>query len=139
MIKDSRKVTVLDFKDKLILTILGSYEDQALAELINLRNCLQAKGYAKCRLVCDYPFPYKNHKETSDQYFYRKSIYWLENSDACIFVFLDGVKNDGVAFELQYACEHLECKLTTCLVAVDSKATRYTTSLLRGKIANRRR
>ncbi len=136
MIKRSTPLTLFDLKKLIILTILGSYDDKAMSSLIELRDCLRSKGYGKCRLVCDYPFPRKNRKETNEQYFYRKSIFWLEHSDACVFVFLDGVQNDGVAFELQHACDHLEGKLDTCLVAIDSKAKRYATSLLRGKIAN---
>jgi hypothetical protein len=75
MKNENGKVSVLDLKDKLILTILGSYEKQAVTELISLRNCLQERGYKKCQLVCDYPFPHKKRKETSDQYFHRKSIF----------------------------------------------------------------
>ncbi len=131
-----KTLTILDLKSKFLLVILGSYNKKALVELNKLRDCLVSKGYKKCRLVSDYTFPKKKRKETDDQYFHRKSVYWLENSDACIFVFLNSVNNDGVAFELHHTCDHLETKLETSLVAIDSRSTRYTTSLLRGKLAN---
>jgi len=132
----NRNPTILELKDQLMLTIFGSYENKtAIAELVSLKDSLQADGYKKCKLVRDYAFPRKNPNENYDQYFNRKSIYWIQNSDACIFVFLDGVRNDGVAFELQYTCYNLEEKLETSLIAIDSKCSRYTTSLLRGKIA----
>lgn len=87
-------------------------------------------------MVSDYKYPVKTNNEDYDQYFLKKSIYWLENSDACIFVYLHGCNNEGVTFELKHTCDHLESKLDNCLVAIESKCTRYSTSLLRGTITN---
>jgi hypothetical protein len=131
------KPTILDLKSKLMLTVFGSYETpEAIAELSALRDNMKSRGYERCKLVRDYSIPKKRRTENLDQYFNRKSIYWLLNSDACIFLFVNGVKNDGVAFELTYTSYHLEGKLETCLLAIDKKCSRYTTSLLRGKIDN---
>lgn len=136
MNKEPSKINILDLKDRLLLTIFGSYDTAALERLKKLRTCLNAKGYTKCRLVSDYDFPSKMRKEDNDQFFRRKSIYWLENSDACIFVFLSQVNNEGVSFEVKHVCDHLESKLSTCIVLIDSKSERYSTSLLRGSITN---
>ena len=136
MNRETERISVFDLKDRLILTIFGSYDNDAKRKLSNLKKCLIQKGYFKCRLVSEYPFPKKRKDEDNDQYFRRKSIYWLENSDACIFVFLHGVKNDGVAIELKHVCDHLESKLETCLVAIESKCSKYSTSLIRGTVTN---
>lgn len=132
----SVKVNILELKSRLQLTIFGSYDKEALDELVQLRECLREKGFLKCSLVSDYFIPLKKYGESNDQYNLRKSIYWLENSDACIFVFLCHVKNDGVAFELKHTCDLLENKLSTSVVAIESKCQRYSTSLIRGTITN---
>jgi hypothetical protein len=126
--------TLLELKDRPLLTILGSYEKKSLKRLEKLRDCLRSRGYVKSRLVTDYSFPRKTRNEDEDQYFRRKSIYWLENSDACIFIFFQNAKNDGVAFELKHACDHLESHLDTCLVAIEERGSLYSTSLIRGTV-----
>ena len=132
----SQSFNVLSLKNKLLLTIFGSYDNEALLELTSLRDCLVKKGYSKCRIVSDYDFPTRGSSEGHDSYFRRKSVYWLENSDACIFVFLHDVSNEGVAFELKHTCDHLGSKLETCLVAIESKCTKYSSSLIRGTVTD---
>lgn len=129
-------MNLLDLRNKLAITIFGSYDRKAVTRLNNLKECLIRAGYSKCRIVSDYVHPPKKKKETYDQYFLRKSIYWLELSDSCFFVFFADVENDGVAFELQRTCEHLLTKLETSLVLVDLKRSRYSTSLIRGTVTN---
>jgi hypothetical protein len=131
-----QKLNILELKDRFLLTIFGSYDNNALVQLNRLKECLVEKGFVKCRLVSDYRFPTKKRNEDNDQYFRRKSIYWLENSDSCIFVFLHDSNNEGVAYELKHTCDHLESKLTTCLVVIESKCVKYSTSLLRGSVTN---
>jgi len=132
----TENANLLQLKDRLLLTIFGSYDREALKELRKLKSCLIQKGYLKSRLASDYSFPRKVKSEDKDQYFRRKSIYWLENSDACIFIFLHGVDNQGVAFELKHTCDHLEIKLETCLVAIEARCTKYSTSLIRGTVTS---
>lgn len=127
---------ILQLKDRLLLTIFGSYDKKALGRLKKLKLCLVQQGYVRSRLASDYSFPRKRKSEDKDQYFRRKSIYWLENSDACIFVFLHKVNNEGVAFELKHTCDHLESKLETSLVAIEAKCVRYSTSLIRGTVTS---
>lgn len=134
MNRKSRVVNILDLKSRLLLTIFGSYDSEVLSKLEHLKACLVNRGYDKCDLVANRSFPTKRATEDTDEYFRRKSIYWLENSDACVFVFLHGVNNEGVAFELKHTCDHLETKLETCLVAIQSKCVRYSTSLIRGTV-----
>ena len=136
MRKELRYTNILRFKSKLLLTIYGSYDKQGLLRLNELRNCLTKKGYTKTALVLERPYPTKNAKEDNDQYFLRKSIYWLENSDACIFVFFNDLNNEGVVFELKHVCDRLEDKLSTCLVVIESRKARFSTSLIRGTITN---
>jgi hypothetical protein len=132
----TKTTNLLELKDRLLLTIFGSYDKNALRKLRRLKQCLVQKGYMKSRLASDYSFPRKRKSEDRDEYLRRKSIYWLENSDACIFVFLDGVNNEGVDFELKHTCDHLESKLETCLVAVETRSSRYSTSLIRGMVTS---
>jgi hypothetical protein len=129
-------VSLFTLKDKLVLTLLGSYDSAALVRLKKLKKCLIDKGYEKCRLVSDYSSPIRNKRENDDQYFLRKSVHWLERSDACIFVFFNGCRNDGVAHEIKHTCDHLQDKLETSLVAIESKCSRYSSSLVRGTIDN---
>lgn len=136
MSKMTKTTNLLELKDRLLLTIFGSYDKNALGKLRKLKQCLVQKGYTKSRLASDYSFPRKKKSEDKDQYFRRKSIYWLENSDACIFVFLHGVNNEGVGFELKHVCDHLESKLETCLVTIEAKCSRYSTSLIRGTVTS---
>lgn len=131
-----QKLNILKLKGRLLLTVFGSYDNEALIQLNRLKECLVKKGFARCRLVSDYPFPTKKSNEDNDQYFRRKSIYWLEKSDSCIFVFLHDFNNEGVAYELKHTCDHLESKLTTCLVAIESKCVKYSTSLVRGSVTD---
>jgi len=134
MKRKSRVESILDLKSRLFLTIFGSYDSEALGKLELLKLCLINRGYDKCDLVANRSFPTKRSIEENDEYFRRKSIYWLENSDACVFVFLHSVNNEGVAFELKHTCDHLEAKLETCLVAIESKCVKYSTSLIRGTV-----
>lgn len=129
-------INILELKSRLLITIFGSFDKKGLKKLNNLKKCLIQNGYTKCRLVSDYRFPKKRKNEDTDQYFRRKSIYWLENSDACIFVFLDDVNNEGVVYELKHTCDHLESKLDTCLVTIELKCSKYSTSLIRGTVTN---
>ena len=136
MHSESERLNLLGLKGRLLLTIFGSYDSGALARLRSLKECLIRKGYIKCRLVSDYAYPPRRKNESNDQYFLRKSIYWLENSDACIFVFLHDFDSAGVALELKHTCDHLHSKLETCLVTIEWKCSRYSTSLIRGTVTN---
>jgi hypothetical protein len=132
----SGNVSVIAFKDKLVVTIFSSYDDGALKKISRLKECMVRKGYARCKIVADYPYPRQRQNENMDQFFLRKSIYWLERSDACIFVFLKGFDNGGVAIELKHACDHLPDKVETSLVVIESTCYKISTSLIRGTIAN---
>jgi hypothetical protein len=132
----SNVINILSFKDKLLVTIFCSYDDEALKRVNNLKEHMVKKGYLICRMVSDYSYPVKRKNENSDQYFLRKSIYWLEQSDVCIFVLFGNVENDGVVLEIKHACDHLPSKLETSLVAIESKGSRVSTCLIRGTISN---
>jgi hypothetical protein len=128
--------SILDLKSKLLLIILGSFDNGAIIKLRSLKECLIQKGYSKCKLVSDYKYPIKRRNETVDEYNLRKSIWWLAKADACIFVFLYGFKNDGVIVEFKHTCDHLVNQLESSLLAIENKAWKSTTSLIRGTAAN---
>jgi hypothetical protein len=127
---------VLSLKEKLVITIFGSYDLDAMARLNKLKKCMIDKGYTRCNIVMDYAFPVKRRGETDNQYFLRKSIHWLERSDACFFIFFDDCRNDGVVLELKHTCDFLHDKLETCLVALESKRLGVTSRLVQGTIDN---
>jgi hypothetical protein len=129
-------INILEFKDKLIITLFCSYDSTALTRIDRLKSCMVQKGYSRCKKVSDYSYPIKRVNEDMDQYFLRKSINWLEQSDACVFVFFAGVNNEGVTFELKHACDCLQNRLETSLVAIESSSSRISTSLIRGTITN---
>ena len=133
---NSRNINVLNFKDKLIMTIFCSYDDGALEIIDRVKDCIVRRGYSQCKIVSDYRYPVQRRHEDNDQHFLRKSVFWLENSDACLFVFLKGFDNQGVAFELKHACDHLPNKLETSLVAMEKSRSKITTCLIRGTIKN---
>jgi hypothetical protein len=90
-------------------------------------------GWERCTLVEDFETPRIRDGEDEDSYLTRKSLYWIERSDACIFVFNAGVNNESVGYELKHASDHLLSKLETTLIAVDTSG-RCASALMRGHI-----
>lgn len=120
-------------KAKVILLILGSYQDASITRLRNLKQRLAREGWTRCCLVEDFETPTIREGEDEDAHLTRKSLYWIERSDACIFVFNSGANNESVGYELKHASDHLPSKLETTLVAVDNTG-RYASTLIRGHI-----
>ncbi len=120
-------------KQRVIILILGSYQDDSITRLRNLKQWMIGLGWERCYLVEDFDYPALRRGEDEDAYLTRKSLYWIERSDACIFVFNAGANNESVGYELKHASDHLSAKLETTLVAVDSTG-RYASTLVRGHI-----
>jgi len=120
-------------KVKVVLLILGSYQDSSIQRLRDLKRRMIGIGWTKCRLVEDFDAPIRRDDEEEDAYLTRKSIYWIERSDACVFVFNAGADNESVGYELKHASDHLPAKLETTLVAVDATGP-YASTLVRGHI-----
>ncbi|MCX6649406.1 MAG: hypothetical protein NTV61_08490 [Candidatus Bathyarchaeota archaeon] len=122
-----------DDNAKVILLILGSYQDASITRLRNLKRHLNGQGWTRCYLVEDFETPRIREGEDEDAYLTRKSLYWIERSDACIFVFNARANNESVGYELKHASDHLPAKLETTLVAVDATGP-YASTLMRGHI-----
>ena len=120
-------------KAKVVLLILGSYQDGSIQRLRDLKKRMIGIGGTKCRLVEDFDAPIRRDGEEEDAYLLRKSIYWIERGDACVFVFNAGADNESVGYELKHASDHLPAKLETTLVAVDAMGP-YASTLVRGHI-----
>jgi len=120
-------------KARVVLMILGSYQEDSVKVLKRLKARLIRNGWARCRLVEDFDAPTRRDGEEEDAYLTRKSIYWVERSDACLFVFNAGADNESVGYELKHASDHLPAKLETTLVAVDATGP-YASTLVRGHI-----
>ncbi|MDP2901472.1 MAG: hypothetical protein Q8O47_10970 [Candidatus Bathyarchaeota archaeon] len=90
-------------------------------------------GWERCYLVEDFDSPRIRDGEEEDDYLNRKSLYWIERSDACVFVFNAGANNESVGYELKHASDHLPAKLETTLVAIDESGA-YASTLVRGHI-----
>jgi hypothetical protein len=120
-------------KTKVILIILGSYQDASIIRLRNLKRRMIGLGWERCYLVEDFDTPRIREGEDEDAYLTRKSLYWIECSDACIFVFNAGANNESVGYELKHASDYLPSKLETTLIAVDASG-QYASTLMRGHI-----
>jgi len=131
---EATKTNLLEYKNKLFILILGSYEKESLYILRNVKDYLIERGWTKCRLAEDFSYPIKRVNEEYEEYIERKSITLIERSDSCIFIFNCNVDNGGVLYELKHACDHLEAKLETSVIAIDNKCRRVATTLIRGKI-----
>jgi hypothetical protein len=118
---------------EVVLLILGSYQDGSIEVLRGLKRRLREEGFTNCHLVEDFDAPTRRDGEEEDAYLTRKSIYWVERSDACLFVFNTDADNESVGYELKHASDHLPAKLETTLVAVDSTGP-YASTLVRGHI-----
>jgi hypothetical protein len=132
----TNSIETSNYKSKFIITIFCPYDDISLARIRTLQTAIVNRGYTKCKIVDDYSYPKKRNNENKDQYNLRKSIYWLEQTDMCIFVMFTQARNDGVAIEIKHTCDHLNNKLGTSLIAIESKGSRVSTSLIRGTITN---
>ncbi|MFA5870063.1 MAG: hypothetical protein WC941_10230 [Candidatus Bathyarchaeia archaeon] len=117
----------------MVLLILGSYQDESITRLRNLKQRMMGSGWDRCYLVEDFEAPRMRDGEDEDAHLTRKSLYWIERSDACIFVFNAGANNESVGYELKHASDHLPAKLDTTLVAVDTSG-QYASTLVRGHI-----
>ncbi|GEM_PF-6174616 len=87
-----------NYRNKVLITIFGAYEEPYHTRLIKLRDFLQ-KEYEKTNLVEDYTFPAREQQLTNAQNDKIKSQYWITNSDILIWVFFKDADNTGVGNE----------------------------------------
>ncbi len=92
--------------------ILGPYKPPPAKErLIQLRDCLQAHGYEKAKIVEDFP-DIPKYDEDPDKHFTLKSRDEIKNwADALIFVFMREANNLGVWSELQFTLDFVRDKV----------------------------
>ena len=91
-----------------LITIYGAYfPEKEKKRLENLRDFLIINGFRNIKLVSDYSnnyFPF-HPSEDKNIYFYKRSLYCLDDSDLNIFIFtFEGTKG-GVIVELNHAIE----------------------------------
>ncbi len=88
------------------ITIYGAYAPKSEnIRLMNLRDHLKRNGFNGTKLVKDYDrsyFPF-NFIEDQDHYFYKRSIYCVENSDLNIFIYTFKGKAEGTSLELSHS------------------------------------
>ena len=124
-------VWIGETRSALLAVIFGAYKPRrAKSRLLALRDCLRTKGYLSTFLVEDFPKPVKEHDETDEAYFLRKSEYWLERCDVGFLVFLCEGNNDGVGQELRHLCDNLVDRVWRHTVLVEKKC--YGTLLISG-------
>jgi hypothetical protein len=72
-----------------------------LTKLESLRNGLIKGNIENCRLAKDFDRPPKNEDEPIEEYYLRKSEYWISYADIFLLVFYDGTDNASVGIELK--------------------------------------
>lgn len=126
-------------KRNLKVVIFGPYKNNSLTKLVKLRDYLIQKGYVNSEIVINLPDPPGLSKQglAEEVYWYKRSVYWLEQSDVNLFAFLNDVELDSVVVEMVEAVVHFK-KLccTTFLIEKGSKLASLVTGFLKSHRCN---
>lgn len=110
-------------KSRLQVVIFGPYGNNGTTRLYALKNHLVLQGYTKTEIVRDLPDPPGLTKEglTDEMYWYKRSMFWLEQSSVNLFAFLKGSPLDSVIVEMVESVIHFH-KMTCTTFMIEKNA-----------------
>ncbi len=120
-------------KKELFVLIFGPYQNSSLKKLERIRNHLRKNEYEKTFLVKDLKDPDGLSKTDDEEYWYKRSMYWLQQSHVNLFILLKNNSLDSVIVEIIEAVNNLSSLKCTTFFLEDGVSLG---SLVKGALKN---